>query len=647
MSNVTDLFDFIRTTELYKNCAFDIDILATYMSESVEEGSLAYICGVKQLQVQIMDELPYLAGMPSWIPPLSLDEAVTRVHEIRLSYDIFVKKVMGIIDYGVEDYIANTMDMTDQYYEFLDTRDKIVEPYIKKKPETLDEMNKLACSDFGFRIKQSAWHEAYGNYFGMYMLREQVGFDKSQFNVSIIHFDIDKFMQAKDELKGKNYNDLPRIIVEYVDPDDPSDFPLVLPLRTNRFKKIEVTLSHHVTFLFKRNNSPLDDDGRRKKDIYLLKTTVEPLPCYEFLGNIDNNSYDEMSLIVQQAIADLEELTGIVLDHDDVRLNDIELNLTFKQDCIFNELMRSVSYYQNYTRKGYVTQEYKLADEGQVNFCANMKGVYTKDQITKKKRKIVQKYSKMKTSGLTTSADTISLKLYDKKEETIAYADSIGYELKFEGDEAIVRLEFRIRNKDQLKRYFGYEEEEDDVVLWDLSQKMIEDAYVRLVDVFFKKTYEDGYVKESMDALIGIVSTLKTSEKGGKWKQDIIKEINAQEVWQKSTPALLSEKDIASVVRYNKTFARRPNDYIKTIMELLKESDFYPKGQKNAYDMLYNFLNKTYNLKTLSDYRRIGFAVANSDEGDALPDVDEKIKTILFNREQWIKMKNMSPDDYM
>ncbi len=636
---------FLKRTELYKNAKEDLDKLITYMSVRPEPGSLAYFFGFKEIQAGYQEELEALTRGESVDfkkNGMSMEEAVYFVSLVRMKYEAHLELLRQVIESGVEDFLLKTMDMVDEYYVLQEDRDKSLDPYIEKKPESLEEMERLAFSDAGFRSIQSAWKEAYGDHFGMYFLREQVGFDRTKFNVVIKSMDVKKLMKAKKKHQSQTYNELPRIIVEKIDPEDETDLPVNLPIEENDFKKIEVTLSHHISFLFERNNSPLTDEGRRKSDIYLLKVTVEPEKGYEILGNIRNYSYDEMVQVVRNAITELYELTGIEIDKDSVQLNDVELNLTFRQWCDFNELMRSVSYYQNYLRKGYVTKEFKAADEGIVHFCADMSDCETEDQYTKKKHRIEHIYSKMRTTGFTSFTQSVAVKLYDKKEETIAYAASQGYDLKIEGPEAITRLEFKIRNRDQLKRYFDTGKEP--VFLKNLSQEKIEKAYVNLVNIFFKKTYEKGYVPESTEALIGIISTLDTSQKGGKWKQELINAILSQEIWQKSTPALLTEKDITSVIQYNKTFARHPKTYQKKLWELLKESPIYKKGQTKAYDMLFNFLNKTYNLKTLARKRRIGYAV--SDPGEELPDMEEDIEEILKERSRQETLRNLDLDDY-
>ncbi|MCR5417448.1 MAG: hypothetical protein K6E84_00855 [Lachnospiraceae bacterium] len=125
--------------------------------------TFAYLLGLKSLQAKYEDELPWLAGRPSLFPNPSMEEAINRIKAMRFEYDANLYRMMGIINTDIEEYIENHVDMVDQYYVRLDTRDMAVDPFIQKKPETLDEMNKLACSDMGFRLVQSAWREAYGS----------------------------------------------------------------------------------------------------------------------------------------------------------------------------------------------------------------------------------------------------------------------------------------------------------------------------------------------------------------------------------------------------------------------------------------------------------------------------------------------------
>lgn len=638
-------FDVIKASSLYLEAKEDLDTLMKYLDIPVEEGSLAFIYGLQQVQNEYLDKLPYIARFAGVIPDLSLETAVLVIKALRIQYEEHIKSMSAIRVCGLDKYIHDYVDQTEQYYVPLDARDASVDPYISKKPTSLADMAAVACYDVKHRLVQSVWKELYGEKaFRYFELREKVGFDRAQFNVDITSIDVDKLLAAQNKSRSQSYHLLPRIVIERIDPEDKEDLPLRLPLENHDFKKIEVTLSHHVTFLFQRNNSPIELNGVRKRDIYLLKTTVEPISGHEVLGNIRNYDYDEMGEVIQKAIVDLEDLTGIVIDRNSVRLNDVELNLTFRQNCKFDELMRSVSYYQNYTRKGYTTKEFKAADEGIVHFCVDMSDCYTKDLFTKKRKKIERQYSRMKTTGFVTSSKSIIVKLYDKKEETMAYAAAHGYDLKFEGeDEAIIRLEFRIKNSGQLQNYF--ETDDRPVYFRKLSQERLEETYIDLVNSFFKHTYEKEYVPESTNALIAIISKLNTSVKGGRWKEGLVKTILSQEVWQKSTPALLTEKDIASVLQYNPTFARKPKKYLEILMNLLQEDDYYKKGQTRAYDMLYNFLHKTYNLKTLSEYRRAAYAI--SDWGFQLPFVsEEEIEMRQNMKNMWVDFQNIPMEEF-
>ncbi len=78
-------------------------------------------------------------------------------------------------------------------------------------------------------------------------------------------------------------------------------------------------------------------------------------------------------------------------------------------------------------------------------------------------------------------------------------------------------------------------------------------------------------------------------------------------------------------------------------MDLLKESEIYKKGQENAYDMLFNFLNRTYSGKTLAERRRVEYAVSELNE--RLPDKEEEIQRILDKRHHWEMIHNTGHED--
>lgn len=594
-----------------------------------EEGTLADIFGLRREINSCIDELTGIiqrANLKSKEDVVLVKDRVKWWHQ-RFNSDI--EKMLEIEAYGIEEYIDENLDDDEQYYVKIDERDAELDK-LHEKLKTLESMYPLAHSDTGYRLIQSAYKDVYGELFQKFYLREQVGFDKTQFNVDIVSIDMSHLIQAANDCRADNYSSLPRVIIERMNEEDITDDnqPLVLPVQDHNIKKIEVTLSHYVSFLFEKNNSNLlEEDGSRKSDIYLLKITVEPVLGYEYLGNLNNYSYEEMAYKVSSSIAELESLTGIVINSNNVRLNAVELNLTFMQKCDFTELMRSVSYFQLYTRKGYKTSEYKYSSSAYVE--------------TRKQR---EELGRMKCSGFTTANNSVALKLYDKGVETIGYAKSWNYDLRFEDKEhAIIRLEFSLRNRGQLRAYFGFREHEP-VLFSRLSQERIEDTYKSLVNMFFVEAYEEGYVPDSIRTLKLIMQHIDTTKKGGKWKQELIREILSQEIWSKSTPALLSEDDIVGVLKYNDTFKKRPGHYSGLIMDLLRESEIFPKGQNVAYDNLFNFLNKTYNLKSLSKYRRIGYAAVEDEE---LPDLDDEVAVRLQARKMYITMMNMNNDDFV
>ena len=111
-----------------------------------------------------------------------------------------------------------------------------------------------------------------------------------------------------------------------------------------------------------------------------------------------------------------------------------------------------------------------------------------------------------------------------------------------------------------------------------------------------------------MEYLKRIVESLDTSRKGGYWKRDLLKKLSAHEEMDKTTPILLTEKDVASVIQYNHTFRRKPKKYTKILQDLLKEQPGFRTGMSDGYNRLCNFLLKT-GGSTLSSHRRIYYAV--------------------------------------
>ena len=229
-NNRYKIFRFLRESDLYKNpqAKDDIDTLIVYLSEDIEKGSANALLGGIRMQNKALDELPWLAGDSGMVPNPTKEEAISRLHEIRLRYDEYIRRVAAILNMGVEKYaMESNQDFADQYYVKLDERESSVDPYITSKPKSLAEMNHVACRDTGMYMKQSVWHQVYGDdYFGLYFIREQIGFDRVKFNIKIKSVDINKLKSAAKSHKGLTYNDLPRVIIDYTDPDNKDDLPV-------------------------------------------------------------------------------------------------------------------------------------------------------------------------------------------------------------------------------------------------------------------------------------------------------------------------------------------------------------------------------------------------------------------------------------
>ncbi len=562
----------------------EIEYLVTFLSYNAKHGSLEDVLGLDEEQLTIAGMLLRLADDAenancSPNPEKEIQRAVRRAYYRSKS---FRRNAIEIKESGdIEDYLSEYRK-DGEYYVPL-SEQEVIYGGVEAKPQTIDRLYAHAIPREKYVVHKTYGKKVYGDCYHEYHLREQVGFDKMQFQVMIDEVDMTKLEHAETDLQQESYDCLPRVLTDHTNDRDLNDRPLRLPgipSETHTFKRIEVTLSHHVTFKFQRNNSS-DNRG----DIYILETTVEPDEGHEILGNFRNYSYDEMKAVILQAMDELEELTGIKVDRQEVRINQAEINLTFRQNCRFDYLLRSVSYYQAFCREGYQTEKH----------FAEMDD---KDA-----------YEPLRTTGMTTKNKTVAVKLYDKKEETKKYAlekylMKVDMDADFiEGNYSIVRLEFAIRTQRQIERYFH------ETNFMSMSQNMIEVIYQELVHHFFEVTYKK-YAKMSQEILKKIVANLDTSREGN-WRLQLVKDVLSQEIVQQSTPALLAEMDIDDeVLKANRTFSMHPRKYRGEIRELLEESDGFPHGQKNAYGMLLNFLTKTSHLETLSQNRRIGYVAA-------------------------------------
>ena len=94
MAHREKLFEYLRTSKLYTVAAEDIEALISYMGVHIQDGSLAHMFGFKRMQIEFEDELPWLAGNPSWASNPSLEDAAIRVKEMRETYE---KNIMALM----------------------------------------------------------------------------------------------------------------------------------------------------------------------------------------------------------------------------------------------------------------------------------------------------------------------------------------------------------------------------------------------------------------------------------------------------------------------------------------------------------------------------------------------------------------------
>ena len=97
-------------------------------------------------------------------------------------------------------------------------------------------------------------------------------------------------------------------------------------------------------------------------------------------------------------------------------------------------------------------------------------------------------------------------------------------------------------------------------------------------------------------------------------------------------------------MKANSTFARNPAKYKDALVDIFKESEVYKIGKEHAYDMLFNFLNKTFGLDTLTNKRRVGYAVSNYKE--RLPGKDKEIEKILQKRKMEENLSHIDLNDF-
>ncbi|MCR5727021.1 MAG: hypothetical protein K6G24_06095 [Lachnospiraceae bacterium] len=580
-----------------------------------EKKPVSQILNFKQNQQTFVDrygvELSHMYLYHRMFGPLSATSLVPKIEEWYESCEAIMSVLLGTIGMGVEsvdemivDHLEDEQsegfkDGVEKIYEKFSTKDRTLIGKIDGKIDNFEQMKQAAYVDDELKIAQSVWPGVYKDSFKRYIHREQVGFDRCFLNVCVEEINKELFFEAMR--KYEKEKDFPKIKVKSIEESDEKKRPVRLPIENNHFKEIKVELSNHVFFEFSRNNSRIEGAS----DIYLLKLYVKPDEKHLDLGNIRNYSVAELQNTVNTACNELKEKTGIIVDYEKITLNDVELNLTFVEDGDFDKIAKYASFYQEYVRAEYKTAEYTTRHDDMIRYG---------DGESYKKSHLVS-------TGYVTGCETVQIKFYDKKAETLDYIKSRGKEAKFELDgKALVRLEYAIKNPKQLSRYFK------ETVVCKMKQDEIEKTYCELTKLFFIEPYENKFVPESkrtLKKLLEKAAKLASRKKNANteqkkrinWKAELIKDILSEEIWKRTTPALINENEIdKEMLPPNSTFSRKPKQYIEEIRNLLRESNIYPKDQVRAYDRLYNFLRKAGTLEGLSDCRRIGYTITDKDK---------------------------------
>ena len=134
--------NFLRESKLYQSKKDDIEQLIKFLQYPVKRFTVEEICGYHQLQLKIQDELLYLSGMPSYLKPIDLVDAESRIDELCqlcLQMQIFVSHVTAS---GVERFALEhqaELDLDGQYYVKMDARELTVDNSVCEKPVTLDD----------------------------------------------------------------------------------------------------------------------------------------------------------------------------------------------------------------------------------------------------------------------------------------------------------------------------------------------------------------------------------------------------------------------------------------------------------------------------------------------------------------------------
>lgn len=311
----------------------------------------------------------------------------------------------------------------------------------------------------------------------------------------------------------------------------------------------------------------------------LLEIRVEPKEGFEQLGNIENYSYTEIIDKIQKIILDLKKHTGITLEIDSFELQDVEINLTFQMPCTFNQLMDTLVFIRHYAAKPYQRRDYS-----DLNYYNDDRAMMASTGIS-----------------LVSTSKCKTMKIYDKWEEI--KKDNRKRKVELVTDErynyyTLVRIEYSMVTNSILSNEF------DSCKLKDLSQKKLEDVFVKLSSDFIENAYE-RYRTQSTRILRDIFRNLKTDRKS-KWRETLLKRLKDERIYYRGSYSLVEPEDVLNTFRENPLFDKHPQRYFEVLVELLEKDGAFIRSTLDAHDIINRFiLISSYLFSERDDYNII------------------------------------------
>lgn len=493
-------------------------------------------------------------------------EGITSEIDIKDKFEFLISKIHEmdeiITKEGIENYLIRTCKQGEDYIPIAE-RDMIFNADLEEKPANIWGIISNRKFDYNLEKQKVFEAEMCNKEVKVAYLDEKVGFDACCFNINIKSFDMNKFILSCQKIDNCD-GIFPMVNTSLIDELSELE-PMILPgVDEHKYKKIEIKLSPYICFYFAKNNSMLN--GKKNSDIYQVQTRVVPSEKAMELGNINNNSVYDVQEAIIEACDELKDIFGIEVDPKQSILSKVELNLTFEMCEEFKYLRRNLEYALTNSCCGYSVHKY-----------------YNPLKDNKKKS--------LENKGFEIKCDSVKLKLYDKKYETEMNGD-----LKI-ANKSLVRVEFVIHRHKQIRTYFGAYS----IYLFELSQKDLEAVFKSLINKFFVKSYK-RYAKTSIDMLKEIVKTIDF--RNNTWQKELIRSVLSEALECNSTPAMLEETDLIDIIKKNKTAKKNLDTIIPEMLAILRETDFR-SGQKDAYNVLGNFILKSYLSQNLSHNRKI------------------------------------------